>query len=130
MNDKNIKFIKLSIATFYLLASFWVSYLIFSRGFIHKGMEFSVDSETENTFMILTVCTLLSGVCVLFLGLLSMFTNFVFVRLIYADEIKQGAFFLINKKRKEKNTDVKDTELETDTYPEAQDTKVIEHGTK
>jgi hypothetical protein len=38
---------------------------------------------------------------VLFLGLLSLFTHFVFVRLVYSDDIKIAAISMIRNKRKD-----------------------------
>ena len=107
---------KLAITGFFLSASFWVTYLIFNRGFMHKGMEFSVDNQTENTFMILLVCTVLSAVAVFFLGLLSMFTHFVFVRLIYADDIKIAALSMLRKRRRTKRQKLQ-TQLKQEEQP-------------
>ena len=95
-----MKILKLSITTFFLFASFWISILIFAKGFAHEGLQYSVDNANENTFMVLLVCTLLSAINVFFMGCLSLFTHFVFVKLIYSNEIKQGAIFLLKQKRK------------------------------
>lgn len=92
---------KLAITGFFLSASFWVTYLIFMRGLAPTHLQMSVDSHTEDRFMILLVCTLLSAVGVLFLGLLSLFTHFVFVRLVYSDDIKIAAISMIRNKRKD-----------------------------
>jgi hypothetical protein len=99
-----MKIIKLIITLFFLTTSYWVTYLVFSRNFSHAGIMFSAEDWNENTFMILLTSTGLSAVGVLFLGILSMFTHFVFVKLIYADEIKQAAIFYI--KNRNKNTEL------------------------
>ncbi len=95
-----MKVIKFIITLFFLVTSYWVTYLVFSRNFAHEGIKYSADNWNENTFMILLISTSLSAVGVFFLGILSMFTHFVFIKLIYSDEIKQAAlFYLKNKKR-------------------------------
>lgn len=98
-----MKTIKLAITGFFLLASFILTELIFMRGFAHTGLEFAVDNSAENTLMILIVSTVLSAVGIFFLGLLSMFTYFVFIKLIYADEIKHGALQYLRYKRNKQN---------------------------
>src|SRR3972149_4196922 len=100
-NERHMKIIKISITFFFLVSSYWVTYLIFSRNFAHAGISFAVDNWTENTFMILLLSTSLSIAGIFFTGILSMFTHFIFVKLIYSDESKQAAFFYIkNRNRK------------------------------
>lgn len=95
-----MKTVKVVITLFFLLISYWVTYLIFGRNFSHAGISFAVDNWTENTFMILLISTGLSIVGVFFTGILSMFTHFIFIRLIYADEIKQAAYFYVKNRNK------------------------------
>lgn len=95
-----MRIIKFFITLLFLATSYGLSYLIFSRNFAHMNMEFSADNWDENTFMIVITSTGLSMVGVLCMGLLSMFANFVFVRLVYVNEIKQAAYFLVQKNRK------------------------------
>ena len=95
-----MRIIKFFITLSFLATSYWLSYLIFSRNFAHMNMEFSADNWDENTFMIVITSTGLSMVGVLCMGLLSMFANFVFIRLVYVNEIKQAAYFLVQKNRK------------------------------
>jgi len=83
--------------------SYWVTCLVFQRNFKHAGMAFSADDWTENTLMILLTSTFISMAGVLCIGVLSMFTHFVFIKLIYADEIKQAAFFYIKNRNKDTN---------------------------
>lgn len=94
-----MKLIKLLITVFFLLVSFWLSILIFKRNFTQHELEFAVDNHIENNFMILIVSTILSAVGVFLLGLLSLFVNFVFVKLIYTDEINKQAFNLLKFRR-------------------------------
>lgn len=95
-----MKFIKFTITLFFLISSYWVSYLIFNRNFANAGISYSADDWNENTFMILLTSTCLSAIGILFLGILSVFTNFVFVRLIYAEEIKHAAVFYVKNRKK------------------------------
>lgn len=90
--------IKFIITAFFLCVSYWIVYLIFNRNFVHAGMQFSADNWNENTFMILLISTLLSIAGVFFVGILSMFVHFVFIKLIYADEIKSAAYFIIKNR--------------------------------
>jgi len=96
-----MKLIKFIITLFFLTTSYWITYLVFSRNFSHAGIMFSAEDWNENTFMILLTSTALSAVGVFFIGILSMFTHFVFVKLIYADEIKQAAVFYIKNRNKD-----------------------------
>jgi len=78
-----MKNLKITITVFYLIVSFWVTYLIFQTHFVHDKMIYSIDNRYENTLMILLISTLLSMIGVFFLGLLALFTNFVFVKLLF-----------------------------------------------
>lgn len=100
-STENMKIIKFLVTLFFLATSYWVTYLIFERNFMHAGMQYSADSWNENTLMILLTSTAFSAIGVLCLGVLSMFTHFVFIKLIYADEIKQAAYFYVKNKRRE-----------------------------
>lgn len=103
-----MKFIKFLITIFYLCASFFITVMIFSKNFAHEGLKFSVDSWSENQFLIILNSTWMSVISVFLLGICSIFTNFVFVRIIYNNEIREAALTIL-KVRKKKNAT---TELE------------------
>jgi len=103
-----MKTIKVIITTFFILSSYWITYLIFSRNFAHAGISFAVDNWTENTFMILLISTSLSIVGVFFTGILSLFTHFIFIKLIYADEIKHAAYFYVKNRNKKESKELKE----------------------
>ena len=94
-----IKIIKLTITLFFLFSSYFISYCIFSKNFIHEGLVYSVDSWKENQFLIIINSTWMSMLAVLCLGILSVFINFVFVRLVYSNEIKESALILLKDKQ-------------------------------
>lgn len=107
-----MKYIKFIIAIFFLIASFWLTGLIFEHGFATTDLKYAVNDTNENTLMILIISTLLSAIGIFFMGVLALFTYFVFVKLLYADEIKRGAFQLLKYRRNKKNAKrdmVKDT---------------------
>jgi len=98
---KNVKYTKYAIITFYLLASYWVTCLVFEKGFVEHGLQHTADgSHYENTLMIMLIATGFSAIGVFLLGLLSMFTYFIFVKLIFTDEIKEAAMLYLMRKRK------------------------------
>ena len=92
-----MKIVKYIITTFFLILSYFVTLLIFTK--FLNGSPISVDNLNEDILLKLITGTLLSCVGIFFLGLLSIFTNFVFVKLIYNDEIKEAAYILIKEKR-------------------------------
>lgn len=100
-----MRIIKFIITLFFLLISYWVTYLIFNRNFSQTTMEFAVENQNENTLMILLVSTILSAIGIFLLGLLSLFIHFVFIKLIYSDEIKHAAYFYIKNNRRKKFID-------------------------
>ena len=95
-----MRIVKVIITCAFLISSYWVSYLVFQRHFSAIGMNYAVDNNTENTFMILLVSTGLSAVGIFCMGLLAIFTNFVFVKLTFVDEIKQNAYMMLREKKK------------------------------
>ena len=97
---KSIKYIKFAITAFYLLVSYWVTCLIFEKEFAATTMKHAVDSQYENTLMILLVSTAFSAVGIFLLGLLSIFTHYVFTKLIFADEVKYAALLYLKNRRK------------------------------
>lgn len=103
-----MKTIKVFITSFFLLSSYWITYLIFNRNFSHAGISFAVDNWTENTFMILLISTTLSIVGVFFTGILSMFTHFIFIKLIFTEEIKQAAYFYVKNRNKKELKEYKE----------------------
>ena len=106
--------IKFIITSFFLISSFWIAYLIFSRNFAISEISLAAEDWNENTFMILLTSTGLSAIGVLCMGILSMFVHFVFIKLIYADEVKQAAFFYV-KNRKYDTTALKEYKNSIDT---------------
>lgn len=98
-----MKFLKQIIASIFLIGSIWLSYLIFSRIYSYPGMEFSVDSNLENHFMMLLIGTVLSMIGIFFSGLLALFSHFVFVKILFVDDIKSAAFNFLKSKRKHLN---------------------------
>jgi small basic protein len=101
---KNIKIVKIIITIFFLLGSAWISFLIFEREFATKVLAHTADSNNyENTLMILLIGTLFSTIGILCMGLMAMFTRYVFVKLIFVDEIREAAYlYYIGKRRKDK----------------------------
>lgn len=95
-----MKTVKVVITCMFLVASYWVSYLVFQRHFSASGMNYAVENNTENTFMILLISTGLSAIGILCMGVLAIFTNFVFVKLTFTDEIKQTAYIMLKEKKK------------------------------
>jgi hypothetical protein len=92
-----MKIVKYIITTFFLILSYFVTLLIFTK--FLNGSTITVDNLNEDILLKLITGTLLSCVGIFFLGLLSIFTNFVFVKLIYNDEIREAAYILIREKR-------------------------------
>ncbi len=92
-----MKIVKYIITTFFLILSYFVTLLIFTK--FLNGSPITVDNLNEDILLKLITGTLLSCVGIFFLGLLSIFTNFVFVKLIYNDEIKEAAYILMKEKR-------------------------------
>lgn len=97
---KSVKYVKFAITAFYLIVSYWVTCLIFEKEFASTAIKHAVDSKYENTLMILLISTTFSAIGVFLLGLLSMFTHYVFTKLIFADEIKYAALLYLKNRRK------------------------------
>lgn len=90
--------IKIVITMFYLLASIWVSHLIFS--YMFESGQFTVDnSKVENVTLILIYSVGLSALGVFLLGILSLFTFYVYIKIIFGDEVKNAAMSLLDRKR-------------------------------
>lgn len=99
MDNKKI-ILKLIITTFYLLMSILTSYLIFNY-FLSTSV--SVNGERIEPISLTILYSIgLSAVSVFMYGILALFMNFVFVKLIFSDEIKVAALTLL-KYRKEQN---------------------------
>ncbi len=98
-NMNSIKIIKFTITLFFLFSTYFIIYCIFSKNFVHEGLVYSVDSWKENQFLIMINSTWMSMIAVICLGTLSIFTNFVFVRLVYSNEIKESALILLKEKQ-------------------------------
>lgn len=97
--------IKFIITLFYLFASIITSYCIF------QYMLYSSKTGMENVMLSILYSVGLSAFTIFLLGLLSIFTHFIFVKLIYSDEVKNAAYVLLQNKRKEiqkSNTDESD----------------------
>lgn len=70
----------------------------------------------ENTALILLYSVSLSAIFIFLLGMLSIFTHFVYIKLIYGDEIRNAAYVLLKRKNKTKektNHIIKDETKET-----------------
>jgi hypothetical protein len=100
--------IKFVITMFFLCISYWVIVLIFGREFAHVGIKYAAESWNENTLMILLIATGQSCVAVFCLGVLSMFVRFVFVKLVYAEEIKHAAYYMIKNRKKRDSQELLD----------------------
>lgn len=94
-----MKFIKLLITLFYLSISFFITTLIFNKNFEHEGLKYSVDSWTENQFLIIINSTGMSIIAILALGVCAIFMNFIFVRIIYNNEIKEAALVILKTRK-------------------------------
>lgn len=93
--------IKAVITLFYLLSSIWSTYLIFS--FMLTNNINNVGQPVENIALVLLYSVGLSALTIFMLGLLSIFTHFVYVKLIYGNEIRNAAYVLLKNKRMDKN---------------------------
>jgi len=102
---KNIKTIKGIITTLFLLGSAWISFLVFEYEFSKKVLIHTADlNSTENLLLILLLGTVFSVLGILCMGVIALFTRFVFVKLVLADEIREAAYLYYIEK-KNKNTD-------------------------
>lgn len=99
---KNIKTIKGIITTLFLLGSAWISFLVFEYEFSKKVLIHTADlNSTENLLLILLLGTVFSVLGILCMGVIALFTRFVFVKLVLADEIREAAYlYYIEKKNK------------------------------
>lgn len=94
-----MKTFKQFILLFYMLGSFWIVYLIFNYHF-NVDINYTADGNIlENNFMLLLMSTIYSAFAILFMGVLALFTNFVFVKLLQSTEIKQSAIEYLKRKR-------------------------------
>lgn len=102
-----MKFLKQIIAVVFLTGSIWLGYLVFSNEFSKPVIVYELDYELEdttvNTFTKLIRSTTFTGLGILFMGLLALFTNFVFTKLLFTDDIKHNAIKYLKKKRKQIN---------------------------
>lgn len=99
-----MRFLKQVIAIVFLFSSIWLGYLIFENEFSNPTViydtKYELEDSTINGFTKLIRGTVFSGVGILFMGLLALFSNFVFTKLLFKDDIKQTAIKHINEKRK------------------------------
>jgi hypothetical protein len=77
--------------------------MIFGKNFAHEGLKYSVDSWTENQFMIILNSTWMSLIAIFLLGVCAIFMNFMFVRIIYNHEIKEAAHTMLKIRKKNNN---------------------------
>lgn len=98
-----MKFIKFLVTIFYLCTSFFITIMIFNKNFAHDGLKYSVDSWTENQFMIVLNSTWMSLIAIFLLGICAIFMNFMFVRVIYNNEIKEAALTMLKIRKKYTN---------------------------
>lgn len=118
MNSINgIRAVKLLVTGFFLFITFSTVTSIFTLNFAHSGLKFSVDSWTEEQVLMILNSTWMSMLATLCLGILSVWINFVFVRIIFNNEIREAALALL-KDRKRKFSPI-------DYY-----TEMIERGSK
>lgn len=104
--------IKIVITLFYLLSSIWVSQLIFS--YMFDTAHLSVDhSKVENVTLILIYSVGLSALGVFLLGILSLFTFYVYIKIIFGDEVKNAALSLLDRKRYMNQKDMNKKETNT-----------------
>jgi hypothetical protein len=103
---KSLKFV---ILLFYMLASFWLTYLIFSYMFNVNDLALSADNSIlESNFMVLLLGTVYSTIGISFMGVLALFTNFVFIKLLQHSEIKKTALEYLKRKRAKRDEIKKD----------------------
>lgn len=99
--------LKQIIALVFLTGSIWLGYLLFSNEFNKPvivqdsiGTEYVLEDIVINTSTKLIKSTVFTGFGILFMGLLAIFTNFVFTKLLFTDDIKHNAIKYLKKKRK------------------------------
>lgn len=129
--------LKQIIALVFLTGSIWLGYLLFSNEFNKPvivqdsiGTEYLLEDTVINTSTKLIKSTVFTGFGILFMGLLALFTNFVFTKLLFTDDIKHNAIKYLKKKRKiindltqkqkQKSNNIEESELgeEEQLYPE------------
>ena len=98
-----MKIIKFCITIFYLWLSFFITTMIFCKNFAHEGLKYSVDSWTENQFMVILNSTWMSLIAIFLLGICAVFINFMFVRIIYNHEIKEAAMTMLKVRKNSHN---------------------------
>lgn len=110
---KNIKVVKGIITVLFLLGSAWITFLVFEREFAQKALVHTADANSyENTLLILLIGTLFSTIGIFCMGMMSLFARFVFVKLVFVDEIREAAYlYYIDKRKKDSKTEVEDTNL-------------------
>lgn len=102
-----MKIIKQIIAVTFLIASMWLGYLIFENEFngctVIYDTQYELHDSTIGTTTKLIRGTIFTGMSIFFLGLLAMFSNFVFFRLLFKDDIKNNAIYYLKDRRKQIN---------------------------
>lgn len=102
-----MKFLKQIIAIVFLTASIWLGYLIFQNEFNGTTLIYDTQYELQDssigTVTKLIRGTVFTGLGIFFLGLLAMFSNVVFFKLLFKDDIKQDALKYLKTKRRQIN---------------------------
>lgn len=102
-----MKFLKQIIAIVFLAASIWLGYLIFQNEFNGTTLIYDTQYELQDssigTVTKLIRGTVFTGLGIFFLGLLAMFSNVVFFKLLFKDDIKQDALKYLKTKRRQIN---------------------------
>ena len=98
MKTLNIKLTKTIITSFFLISLYWMAYLIFTQAH-YKMLKLNFPDKLEVIFL----ASIEFFITTLLMGLLSWFIHFVFVKLLYADDIKQFAILMIKDKRRKLN---------------------------
>ncbi len=93
--------IKFLITMFFLFIAFTTITAIFRLNFDHVGLKFSVDSWTEEQVLMIVHSVWMSMLAVLCMGILAIWINFVFVRIIYNKEIREAAITLLRDRKKQ-----------------------------
>lgn len=110
-----MKFLKQIIAIVFLAGSIWLGYLVFQNEFSTATVVYDTQYELQDTSIgtltRLIRGTVFTGLGISFLGMLALFTNFVFVKLLFKEHIKTVALKYLKEKRKQINKLVtKDTD--------------------
>lgn len=111
-NMKIINVVKYIIIIFFLLLCLFTIFNIFLLNFKHHNLKFSVDSWNEEQILIILNSIWISMLAVLCIGILSVWINFIFIRIVFNDEIREAALSLLKNREKP----IKNKEYPIDIY--------------